>query len=450
MNKNGGSDGRVHCRYRDDGHGPQEHEANSVAWWREAAACALDPVYRMALLRRFSFLGLGLGTLGCSELVWLSSAHGDQDLGTTQQSEAEDEGEFPRPWYFPGAVETDVRGSDRWTALMPQLAARLAPAHDLLLPFYRPTLFQTLMVEQGSDLRGVITPINWPDMCRAYSRGHSLLSLFARRGLPLDAAIIIDAPGPEAVAAGAALAEWFEPVFIFDNWPHARGVVPSHLTLAATLYFAPLLVDLKSTRPVPRPPVFILDSNRLAAYIDAPGAFDNRYMVELPDAQAFERLGIRHLFYLTGRARETELDDLNGDFVTLANSGIDIRLLALDDFRRADGEQACGAEGDQPFLFGGDEETDQQFWNWYAPLSPPISGSSPIPPPPWMWPRTHYRPTGRPTFVGRPPPVPGGRTGPGSAQGAPHPPWGPFAPHYGGSGGGRSGSLGRSHASSGS
>jgi len=103
----------------------------------------------------------------------------------------------------------------------------------------------------------------------AYSRGHSLLSLFARRGLPLDAAIIIDAPGPEAVAAGAALAEWFEPVFIFDNWPHARGVVPSHLTLAATLYFAPLLVDLKSTRPVPRPPVFILDSNRLAAYIDA-------------------------------------------------------------------------------------------------------------------------------------------------------------------------------------
>jgi hypothetical protein len=435
MNKHDDGDGRFHRSSRDGGHAPQG--ANGVAWWREATACALDPLYRMALLRRFSLLGLGLGTLGCTEMMWLSRAHGQQNPGATEESEHEDENnEYPQSWYFPGAVETDARGYARWMAMVPQLAARLAPAQDALLPFYRPTLFQTLMLEQGRDLRALITPIYTSDMCRAYSRGRGLLSLFVRRGVPADTAIIIDAPGPEAIAAGAALAERFDPVFIFDNWPHLRGVVPSHLTLAAALYFAPLLEDLK-TRPAPRPPVIVLDSNRLAPYVDAAGEFDNRYMVELPDAQAFARLGIRRLFYVSGRARETELDDLNGDFVALASAGIDIRLLALGDFRQVGNEQACGGQDAQPFLFGGDEETDQLFWDWYAPLSPPISGSFSVAPPPWLGPRARYRPTRRPTFLGGPAPVAGGHGG-------------ALSPYHGGFGGGRSGSLGRSHSSSGS
>jgi len=207
--------------------------------------------------------------------------------------------------------------------------------------------------------------------------------------------------------------------------------VPSHLTLAAALYFAPLLEDLKHSGP--RPPVFVLDSNRLAPYIDAADDFDNRYIVELPDAQAFGRLGIRYLLYVTGRARAIELDDLNSEFVALADSGIDIRLLALDDFQRGDGEQVCGGQDNQPFLFGGNEETDEQFWIWYAPLA--IAGEPPNPPP-WLWPRAHYRPTHRPTFLGGPAPTAGGG-GPGHGHGWPHPGWG----------GGRSGSLGRSHSS---
>jgi len=430
MNKHDDSDGRDHRRSRAD---HDRRAANSVAWWREATVCSLDPVYRMALLRRFSLLGLGLGALGCTEIMWQANAHGQQGPGATQGSDQEDDGgEYPHPWYFPGAIETDARGYARWMTMVPQLADRLAPTQDALLPFYRPTLFQTLMLEQGRDLRAAITPIYTADMCRAYSRGRGLLSLFVRRGVPVDTAIIIDAPGPEAVAAGAALAERFDPVFIFDNWPHPSGVVPSHLTLAAALYFAPLLEDLK-TRAAPRPPVIVLDSNRLAPYVDAAAEFDNRYMVELPDAQAFGRLGIRRLFYVSGRARETELDDLNGDFVALASAGIDIRLLALDDFRQAGNDQACGGQDAQPFLFGGDEETDQLFWDWYAPYSSPFSGSFSIAPPPWLEPRARYRPTRRPTFLGWPAPVAGGHGG-GSS------------PYHGGFGGGRSGSLGRSHS----
>ena len=438
MNKHNDNDGIIDRKGGDTSH--DRHAANSVAWWREATVRSRDPVYRMALLRRFSLLGLGLGTLGCAEIMWQANAHGQQSPGAMQGSDQEDDSsEYPHPWYFPGAIETDARGYARWMTMVPQLADRLAPAQDALLPFYRPTLFQTLMLEQGRDLRALITPIYTADMCRAYSRGRGLLSLFVRRGVPVDTAIIIDAPGPEAVAAGAALAERFDPVFIFDNWPHPSGVVPSHLTLAAALYFAPLLEDLK-TRPAPRPPVIVLDSNRLAPYVDAATEFDNRYMVELPDAQAFGRLGIRRLFYVSGRARETELDDLNGEFTALAGAGIDIRLLALDDFRQVGDEQACGGQDAQPFLFGGDEETDQRFWDWYAPFPSFFSGSFSVTPPPWLGPRTHYRPSRRPTFLGGPAPVAGSHAGP-------HFPWSPFAPHHGGFGGGRSGSLGRSHSS---
>jgi hypothetical protein len=284
-------------------------------------------------------------------------------------------------------------------------------------------------------------------MCRAYERGRSLVALLDRKGPPLDTAVIIDAPGPEAVAAGAALAAAFDPVFMFDNWPHKRGVVPSHLTLAAALYYAPLLDDLKAAPSVHRPPVFILDSNRLAPYFEAAADFDNRYTVEMPEAEAFRQLGIRRLLYVTGHVRATEHDDLNDDFVELASRGVDIKLLALDDFRRASGEQSCETEDEEPYLFGGDEEPDRRFWDWYAPDADAFAMSLPI----WIAPRAHYRPSHRPSFFVRPLPVAGGHPWPGGGQGAIEPtrgapgPHGAIPPHFGG--GGRSGSFGRWHSS---
>jgi hypothetical protein len=297
----------------------------------------------------------------------------------------------------------------------------------------------------------VITPIYTAEMCRAYERGHRLLSILARKGPPLDTAVIIDAPGPEAAAAGAALAAEFDPVFMFDNWPHKRGVVPSHLTLAATLYFAPMLDDLKAAPSAHRPPVFILDSNRLAPYFDAADEFDNRYTIEMPEADAFRKLGIRHLLYVTGQVRPTELDDLNDDFVALASHGVDVKLLALDDFRRGSGKQACEGESEEPYLFGGDEESDREFWNWYAPDGAPVADSPGVSLPAWLGSRNHHRPTKRPTFWGGP--MAGAPPPPGGGAGDTRPPWDrprpgrAIEPHWGGFGGGRSGSLGRWHFS---
>jgi len=439
-------DGRDHRRDGDSDRNLREQRASDVAWWREAMACALDPLYRIALLRRFSFLGLGLGTVGCTETLWLASAHGDPNPATAEERDGGDPThDLLPPWYFAEAVGTDVRGSGHWLAMIPELESHLAPAQAALWPYYRPTLFQILAPGQDAELRAAITPIYTIDMCRAYARGQRLLSLLARKGPPPDTAVIVDAPGPEAVAAGAALAAEFDPVFMFDNWPHKRGVVPSHLTLAAALYFAPVLEDRKNARAAHRPPVFILDSNRLAPYSEAADDFDNRYLIELPEAQAFAQLGIKHLLYVSGRVQKTELDDLNDDFVALFSNGIDIKLLALDDFRRASGEQSCAAEDQDPYLFGGYEEADREFWQWYAPDADFQSGLVPV----WLWSRNHYRPTKRPTFYGQP--VAGHPDRPDDPDGGMHPsglpPWPDRAidPYFGG--GGRSGSFGRWHAS---
>ena len=427
---------------------PPEYETEQVAWWREAGACALDPLYRLGLLRRFSMIGLGLGAVGCTESMLLARAHGEPSHASTEERENDDASrDLLRPWHFVGAVTTDARRSGRWLAMLPHLESHLAPAQDTLWPFYRPTLFQTLAPGQDTELRSVITPIYTMDMWCAYERGRRLLSILARRGPPLDTAVIIDAPGPEAVAAGAALAAGYDPVFVFDNWPHKRGVVPSQLTLAAALYFAPLLDDLKAAPSAHRPPVFILDSTRLAPYFEAADDFDNRYTIELPDVEAFRKLGVRHLLYVTGHVRPTELDDLNDDFVALASSGVDISLLALEDFRRASGEQACEAANEEPYLFGGAEDTDGEFWDWYAPDTNSFTVSLPV----WIGSRAHYRPTQRPSFFGQPLPGPGGRTWPSGGPSATHPtgaaqpPNGTFPAHLGG--GGRSGSFGRWHSS---
>ena len=64
-------------------------------------------------------------------------------------------------------------------------------------------------------------------MALAHRRGEALLLAAHREGAcRTDVALVLDLPGPEAVAVAAALAPCFDPVFVFDNWPHPLGVVP--------------------------------------------------------------------------------------------------------------------------------------------------------------------------------------------------------------------------------
>ena len=283
---------------------------------------------------------------------------------------------------FSGSSVTDASGGEGWRTNLQTLAAALAPSRPGLKPWYVPTLFQSLIGPQAVMLRAVVRPVHTPEMSDAYGKGLAVRDLFEQAGAPKDTAIVVDVPGPRAVAIATALADRYEPVFTFGNWPHPDGVVRSQETLAATVYFRPCLERAAAARAADAPPVFVLDADRLAPYVDATGAFDNRYTVRLPDPAQLAALGIKHVLYVTEDGA-AERDDLVQPFVDLQRGGVDVKGLALADFVRDDEAAQLTDEDEalppdywawtfalalQPcvFFYGGDIAWHASFWNDYG------------------------------------------------------------------------------------
>jgi hypothetical protein len=207
---------------------------------------------------------------------------------------------------------------------------------------------------------------------------------------PGDLAIISDLPGPQSVALAAALSPGFCPVFTFDNWPHPLGVVPSHDTLGACLYYLRVFQESAAARPVPARPLFVLDANRLAPYHDAATQFDNRYVAPMPTAARLAELGVKRILYVRpDRSSLTELDDLNDDFVELGKQGIEVRALALDDFT------ATGSPARPVYYYGGSSHYHSYFWHSYHWTSYNPGRNVVVPRPS---PALDYRPVSRPTI----------------------------------------------------
>jgi hypothetical protein len=207
-------------------------------------------------------------------------------------------------------------------------------------------------------------------------------------------------------------------VFVFDNWPHPRGVVPAQETLGAALYFLPSLERDRGSRlraGFEAPPVVVLDRSRLAPYGDDPTSFDNRYLASLPSRDALEAAGIRHVLYVTPDETITvESDDLNDDLVGLDGLGVDVRMLALSDFSDTPlpdwpADPSCPSAPVGPVLaspliyFGGSPAAHACFSTWYG-FDPPPVGGWPVPPhaepPPRLLARCRFHPHARATFAG--------------------------------------------------
>jgi hypothetical protein len=151
------------------------------------------------------------------------------------------------------------------------------------------------------------------------------------------------------VAAAAGLAGDLEPVFLFDNWPHPKGVVPSHLTLGAAMFYARLFFTARTRRPKDAPPVFVLDANRLAPYTDEANQFDNRYVVKLPSTERLKSLGIKRVLYVRPDAASLQdLDDVNLDLVAYKEGGVELKEVALDDFAISEVELPPATTGGLP------------------------------------------------------------------------------------------------------
>jgi len=385
-------------------------------WWNQALAA--DAAAKTSR-RRALQLGIGAGVLVVGGVALVASSQKDDEVDSNmdalelQRRTSWNVGDTDRRLSLADLRTTDADDSEVWRTplLSGQLADALGPGESRLQPYYTPTLFQA--PDKSPDLRQVLSPIRRPSMEEFYDRGRALAEAFDAAGRPHDTALVIDLHGPEAVAVAAGVADQFAPVFTFDNWPHPRGVVPSHETLAAALYYLPWLQRAAARRPAPAPPAFVLDADRLNPYRDEVEHFDNRYTVSLPSASRLQSLGVARVLYVRGGDAGEESDDLNADFAELDRGGIPVRLASLGDFQRAADEPkapdagapatATGSTHHRYHYYGGGHSWSYvYFWgqySWYHPAPPRGGpGRAPPPPPPAPSRAASYRPVSRPTM----------------------------------------------------
>jgi hypothetical protein len=329
-------------------------------WWHAALADQDAQIARRAAIRNILIAGGVIAGFGAmlAMCAKVASSPSSPDVSDARKTALDMQKEYG--WAF-GAVDEPLVFDGVTTkpfqpAALHALATDLAPVSKSLVPFFQATLFQSPDAVPPSlgkldpaeavgfkPLSLVMQPIFTRKMEAAYARGKSLASLFAsvseqpgQTPASTKTALIVDLPGPEAVAFAAGASALFDPVFLFDNWPHPRGVVHAQDTLSAAAYYQPLFSDSRSAaRASARLPMFVLDRNRIATYRDDATEFDNRYVAKLPpSAAAMRGLGLSHVLYVVPTSIDSirELDDLNDELVLYSSGGVDVKSVSLDMF----------------------------------------------------------------------------------------------------------------------
>ncbi|APR77204.1 Hypothetical protein A7982_02551 [Minicystis rosea] len=366
-------------------------------WWQKSLTEQPDAVSRRAALTALLVAGgtfAAIGVFTAAAVSTTGSGSSSDDYRTEPRGSLDMQKEYG--WSFGAVGESltfdgeTLKPFDR--AALAQLPDDLRPALRQNAPYFVPTLFQSptalpRSVPSGdtgmtTPLKDALKPIFTPAMDKAYRRGRALALLW--KGRDAGAVVIVDLPGPEAVAFAAGAAGVFDPVFLFDNWPHPRGVVPAHRTLAAAAYYQPLFAKKKALAGAPS--LFVLDRARLVPYTDEATQFDNRHVARLPSAPQVKQLGAEHVLYVVPTSGDVvELDDLNDDFVLYARGGLDVKMVAADAF---DPDPADNAPVQHPddedessvprYYYGGRSITHLWFWSDYpwVKIAPPRPLSS--------------------------------------------------------------------------
>ncbi|MFO0676900.1 MAG: hypothetical protein U0169_10215 [Polyangiaceae bacterium] len=388
-------------------------------WWQERIRVGSDPIARRKALLTLAALGIGVAGVGAVVAAVVSSS--------SSNGEARDSLDVQKTygWNFGG--ENDPLGTESGSlasidpSVLDTLPARLAPRDPRWKPDYVGTLFQSVAAVPTSPGTSVAHPLReyarsvvTTEMSDALAKGRSLAGLLENQ---TERAVIVDLPGPEAVAFALGLAGRLDPVFAFDNWPHPKGVVPAHLTLFAAAHYVPTFEELAKGRTVPSLPAFVLDRNRLAPYADDSDKFDNRYTARIPDPTRLAASGVKAVLYVMPKATDVESDDLNEDLVAYREAGIVVQAVSLDDFlvdtfavpdgsdggvrRRASGTSASYDVDEEVHphhaYYGGSPLTHYWFWTHYG-WSRPSSIASRVVPVPTIANRVPYAPVRRSTL----------------------------------------------------
>lgn len=124
--------------------------------------------------------------------------------------------------------------------------------------------------------------------------------------------LIVDLPGPQSVALGAALAvQGCDLVCTFNNWPRPKALLASEGTLAALLRYASQLAVERIRPSAPAPVAWLCDNERLGTREGRPGEFDNRYYIEesaLPGQHYLRERGVTRLVYLGAEGQPVTAD----------------------------------------------------------------------------------------------------------------------------------------------
>lgn len=327
---------------------------------------------------RRSSLGVILGIAALATVgigIGLASSSDDDDKAMQDVAKTSIEMQKAYGWAFGAAGEPlvfDGVTEKPFSAIRWPSCGATSPSREDLAPYSvrtrccRPPASAPTLKTAGDPapfvrLEQVLEPMHNTATDAAFSVGQSLASLLKD---VRDVAVVVDR-GPSSVALAAGMADDFDVVFLLDNWPHPRGVVTSHEALAVAAYYQPLFDVARKSRVGRKPPpspVFVLDSRRLADYVDATDRFDNRWVARLPSATALKKLGLKHVLYVTDLTRE--VDDLNDDFVAYENESIDVRYVRPDAFGKR--PLSSKAEGvDVIMCYGGDAGSHEYFFVHY-------------------------------------------------------------------------------------
>jgi hypothetical protein len=286
-------------------------------WWNESV--------KAATTRRQVLLALAVGTAG----VAIGGAiYGLAKSSPEVRLDIRDSLEMQRSygWNFgaesvelPTTSDTPIP-ADR--AELADLVSALEPARSAHHPHYVPTLFEVPPATprlppppEGAPSRPYIESAHSvydPLWDQASIAGSALAASIKAGATPkVIAGVIVDLPGPLSVAFAAGASDVLDPIFLFDNWPHPRGVVAAHQTIEAIAHYRGRFLASRAYRGASPPPMFVLDRNRLAPYSDDESTFDNRHLARLPSLAELQKLGVSDLIYVAPTADNLELDDLN-------------------------------------------------------------------------------------------------------------------------------------------
>ena len=392
-------------------------------WWQESVA---SQVPRRTALKGLLALG---GVLAAAAAIGTCVSH----VASSVRAPVDPEVKFePRSalamqkqygWDFGAEDEALVFDGDVTSpfdrSALARMPADLAPSEPRDAAFFVPTLFQSPSArpttpasgaEPFKPLDAALVPVSNAAMDVAFLQGQALATLLASntKAHPLaSVALVVDLPGPEAVAFAAGAAGVFDPVFLFDNWPHPRGVVPAHRTLGAAAYYQPLFERERAARAKGAPPMYVLDRARLTSYTDEASQFDNRYVAKLPPASWLTNAGIKDLVYVGPNAMSRtsfESDDLVDAFLGYTSAKIALHVMPPSAFLPLGNQPFAAGTGD-PYAYAGQPNTPPgQFWtDWNkAPAAVGFNDVSLYVPSP----RTTTYSTGRPALDARPPSPP--------------------------------------------